>query len=252
MQDGPRFLTETDIATLTTTKQTTFGGVGQTGDGRQYVYVGFGGTSTINPGLVLVAPAAPSNSTALVITATGTGGQVAGNLLAGSNTLVLTNGSTAVTQDQFQFIELIISAGGSYKLKLRGHTAAAATTGYITCFLQEPLPVGTTTLIPGTDTANLRLSPYNGPTASLTRAQPVGVTTVSVPNTSAVTNYGWVQTKGPAFVAATTATKGEGIAQDLVGTAGFVKLYGAVTDNLLGFAQEAAASSTASVELNIA
>lgn len=251
MQNGPRFLTSQDLETLSTTKQESYGALGQTGDGRFFRYVSFAGTSTVNPGLLLVAPAAPANSTGLTITATGTGGQVAANLAAGSTTLVLTNGSTAVTQDQFQFIELIVSAGGSYKLKLKGNTAAAATTGYITCFLQEPLPAGATTLIPGTDTANLRLSPYNGVTATLTRSQPVGVTVSPVLNTASVTNYGWVQTLGAAFVAATTATKGEVISQDLAGTAGFVKTFAAVTDNVVGVAQESAASSTVSVYLNI-
>jgi hypothetical protein len=70
-------------------------------------------------------------------------------------------------------------------------------------------------------------------------------------NTASVTNYGWVQTVGQAYVAATSATKGQGIAQDLAGTAGFVKLYGAVTDSEVGTARESASGSKASVYLNI-
>lgn len=251
MQDGPRFLTETDLNTVTTTKQTQFGAIGQTEDGRFFRYVAFGGTSTINPGLLLVAPAAPANSTGLAITSTSVaGGNVTANLQAGSTTLVVTNGSTSVTQDQFQAVEIIVAAGGTYRLRLRGHTAAG-NGGLITLFLKEPLPANTTQLIPGTDTVNLRLSPYNGPTASLTKSEPVGVTVCSVPNTASVTNYGWVQTLGAAFVAATSATKGQSLTQDTSGTAGFFMNTAAATDYQAAVAYASAASSTASVYLNI-
>ena len=245
MQDGPRYLTESDLNTISLTKDTQYGALGQTADGRFYRYASFSGTSTVNPGLLMVAAAAPANSTGLAITAVGTGGQLTSNLQAGSTQLVITNGATAVTQDEFGFLEIIVSAGGSYKLKLRGNTAAAANTGYITVYLQEPLPANTTQLIPGTDTVNLRVNPYKLVGASLTKAQPIGVTVTSVPLTSANSPYyGWVQTLGPAFVAATTATKGQVISQDLAGTAGFVKSYAGTTDNIVGVAQESAASST--------
>lgn len=251
MQDGPRYLTETDLNVVTTTKQTQYGADGVTSDGRRFKYVGFGGTSTINPGLLTVAPAAPANSTGLAITATGTGGQVAGNLVAGSTTLVVTNGATAVTQDQFSFVEIIVSAAGTYKLRLKGNTLAAASTGYVTLFLAEPLPPNATTLIPGTDTVNLRLSPYNGVIPSLTKSEPVGVTVCPVPNTASVTNYGWVQTYGTAFVAATTATKGQAVTQDTGGTAGFFMSTAAATDYGFAVAYASAASSTASVFLDV-
>lgn len=251
MQDGPRFLTETDINTLTTTKQTQYGALGQTEDGRMYRYVGFGGTSTINPGLLVIAAAAPANSTGLAITATTVaGGNVTANLQAGSNTLVVTNGATTVTQDQFAYVEIIVSAGGSYKLKLRGNTAASAS-GLITLFLKEPLPVGTTQLIPGTDTVNLRVSPWSAVTTSLTKSEPIGVTVCSVPNTASVTNYGWVQVVGPAFVAATSATKGQALTQDTSGTAGFFANAAAATDWSVAVAYASAASSTASVYLDM-
>lgn len=251
MQDGPRFLTESDVNTLTTTKQTQYGALGQTEDGRFFRYVSFGGTATVNPGLLLVAPAAPANSTGLAITSTAVaGGNVTANLQAGSMTLVVTNGATSVTQDQFAYVEIIVSAGGAYNLKLRGNTAAG-NAGLITLSLKEPLPTGATQLIPGTDTVNLRLSPYNGVTASLTKNQPIGVTLLPVPNTASVTNYGWVQTLGKSFVSATTATKGQAVTQDTGGTAGFVMSTAAATDYPLGVAVTSAASSTANVYLNI-
>lgn len=250
MESGVRQLTYLDLNTFGTTKIEQYGAVGVTEDGKEFKYVKFGGTSTINPGLLMVGPAAPANSTGLAITAVGTGGQVTTNLVAGSQTLVLTNGSTAITQDEFQTIELIISGAGLYSLRLNGHSAAAASTGYITCQLRDPLPQGLVTLIPGTDTANLVLSKFNGCAPSTTGNAPVGVTMSVIPNSSTVTNYGWVQTGGKAFVKATTATIGLGIAQDQAGTAGYVIISAATTGNI-GFAKASASSNNASVELNI-
>jgi hypothetical protein len=223
--------------------------VGQTKDGRVFRYVAFGGTSTIKAGMLCVGPAAPANSTGLAITASGTGGQLAANLVAGSKTLVVTNGATAVTANQFQYLEIISSADQTYSLRIAGHTSAA-TTGYVVISLADPLPQGITTLIPGTDTANLVLSQYNGVAPSLTGNAPVGVTTNVVPNTASVTNYGWVQSGGKAMVKATTATIGLGIAQDQAGTAGYVIISAATTGNI-GWAKASATGTAASVVLNI-
>lgn len=249
MQDGPRYLTEVDLNTVDTVKTVQYGALGMTEDGRFFRYVKFGGTSTINPGLLLVAPAAPANSTNLAISTTNTTAQLA----PGTRSLIITNGATAVTQDQFQAVELIVSAGGSYRLRLEGNTAAAAS-GAITLQLADPLPASATALIAGTDTANLRLSEFNGVTPSLTQALPVGVSYCAVANTASVTYYGWVQTLGPAYVAATSGTKGFPVTQDLAGTAGFVANTGAgasETVPAVGVFQESAANSRASVYLDM-
>lgn len=249
MESGVRQLVSADLNTFATTQQEDFGTVGQTKDGRVFRYVAFGGTSTIKAGMLCVGPAAPANSTGLAITATGTGGQVAANLAAGSKTLVVTNGSTSVTANQFQYLEIVSSADQTYSLRIAGHTSAG-NAGYVVISLADPLPQGITTLIPGTDTANLVLSQYNGVAPSLTGNAPVGVTTNVVPNTASVTNYGWVQSGGKAMVKATTATIGLGIAQDLAGTAGYVIISAATTGNI-GWAKASATGSAASVVLNI-
>lgn len=250
MQTGPRYLTSSDLETFSTTAQDQLGAQGVTEDGRKFRYVKFGGTSTVKAGLLMVGPAAPANSTGLAITAVGTGGQTTANLQAGSRQLVVTNGATAVTQDQFQAVVINSSADGYYTLRVEGNTAAAANTGYVTLLLADPLPQGITQLVPGTDTADLVLSKYNGVAASTTGNAPVGVTVNAVPNTASVTNYGWVQSGGLTKVAATTATIGLGVAQDLAGTAGYVIITAATTGNL-GWAKTSAASSAALVDLNI-
>lgn len=253
MQTGSVFLTLDDINTLNTTKDQVYGTLGQSADGSYYRYVGFGGTSTIAPGLLVVGPAAPANSTGLAITATTVAGAAQGpsNLVAGSRTLVLTNGATAVTANQFVdgYLRVLSSADGEYVLKIAGNGAAAGA-GYIQLLLAEPLPVGITTLVPGTDTADLILSEYSAVAPSLTGNAPAGVTTLVVANTASVTNYGWIKTRGVASVKATTATIGLGVAQDLAGTAGNVIISAATTGNI-GWAKTSKAGSTALIKLSI-
>lgn len=273
MQDGPRYLTDTDIQILTllnpsnvpanqpVAMHVAYGSIGQTEDGRIFRYVKFPGTTTIQPGLLLVAPAAPTNSTGLAIAATSAqpnnsaigSGATGGNALAsGSTSFVVTNGSTAVTKDQFGFVEILVAAGGTYCLKLRGNSAAgngAAVTLYLDNF--NPLPPNMTTLIPGTDTVNLRLSNWNQPVASATKAAPVGVTVVSVPQSATASYAGWVQTGGRTFAQVTSATLGGAATQDIATNAGFLANNAASTTTNIGSFVTSAASSTATVNLSI-
>jgi hypothetical protein len=273
MQNGPRFLTQADINQLTllnpsnvpanqpTALHDEYGSLGQTEDGRLYRFVKFAGTSTIQPGLLLTAPATPANALGLVIpastaqpnnTAIGNGTTGGNALAAGSTSFVVTNGTTTVTQDEFQFVEILVAAGGTYNLKLRGNTAA--TSGQpITLYLatDEPLPPNITTLIPGSDTVNLRYSNWNQPTATLTAGSPVGVTVVSVPQSSTASYGGWVQVKGRSYVQSTSGTAGYPAAQDRSGTAGFLINSTGATEPQLGIFVYSEASSAATVNLDI-
>lgn len=249
MQDGPRYLTETDLQTLTTTKQTQYGAVGVTADGRQFRYVSFGGTSTVAPGLLMQAAVSSTNSQGLAITAAGTSVQTTATLLAGSTTLVVTNGATAVTQDQFAegYLEVLQTSGsnnGPISYKIKGNSAAAATTGYIIVTLAEPLR-NATTLVAGTDTVNLWASPFSAVVATTTVNVPIGVTVTQAVNTSTVTNYGWVQSKGPttAFFDASSAVIGNTIGPSTT-TAGYVGLAVTTTKPPIGWSK-ATTSGTA-------
>lgn len=241
-------ITEQDLFALSTTPQVALGTefVGEQGR-KRFKYVAFGGTASINPGILLVAPAAPSNSTGLALDAS----NVAANLLKGSRTLYVTNGATAVVANQFQDGTLeVLGANGFQSYRIAGNTSAAAS-GVITVSLAEPTRNASAYVV-GTNTVNLRQNPAYLCVPSLTQAEAVGVTTQVVPNTAAVQYYGWVQTQGDCQVSATTAVKGQAIAQDLAGTAGFFKVVAAVTDTAVGQAQESVASSLATVNLNIA
>jgi len=254
MDVGIRTLSEQDINTLATSKQVQYGAVGVTEDGRRFRYVSFGGASTIASGQLLVASAVTANYQGLTITASGTGAQVSGNLSLGATQIVLTNGSTAITADQFAegFIDLLVGGSGTgvtatYTYRVRGNTAAAAS-GTFTVYLAEALR-NTTALVPGTDTANLYVSQYNGVAASATGNVPAGVTVIPVPNTSSVTNYGWVQTAGPAAVigdGAAAVTVGGGLGQSLA-TAGSIAVSTASTVPSIGYARKAFPASVAAI-----
>jgi hypothetical protein len=254
MDTGIRTLAEQDISVLSTTQSSQLGAIGQTADGRKFRYVSFGGTSTIAPGLVVTAPALTANFQGLAITATTVTAatQVTANLNLGATQIVLTNGSTAITKDQFAegYLDIIVGGAsadaGHYTHKIRGNTAAAASTGYVTVYLAEPLR-NTTALVPGTDTANLRLNDYANVNTSTTAALPVGVTVMPVPNTATVTNYGWVQVYGDCVVlndAGGTITVGGAFGQSTT-TAGNVKAATASTVPIIGITKIAISASTA-------
>lgn len=214
-----------------------------------YRYVQFGGTSTINPGLLLVASAAPANSTGLALNSSNSAAALAAGSTQGS--LVVTNGSTTVVANQFVDGTLeIAGTGGVQRYRILGNTADATGSLPITVRYQGPL-LNTSALVVGTNTVNLRQSLAYNPAASLTAALPVGVTIMSVPNTAAVTNFGWVQISGEAYVQATSATKGQALVQDSSGTAGYFANSAASTTPGIAIAKESAASSLASVYLQL-
>lgn len=242
MESGTRQLTEQDINTWSTTKQVQFGAIGMTEDGRTFRYVSLGGTTTVAPGLLVQAAVASANSQGLAITAAGTNAQTTATLLSGSNLLVLTNGSTAVTQDQFAegFLEVLQTSGssqGPVLYRIRGNSAAAASTGYIQVYLAEPLR-NTQTLVAGTDTANIWQSPYSNAIITTTVNVPIGLTVTQAVNSSTVTNYGWVQCKGQAtaFFDASTAVIGNTVGPSTT-TAGYVGLAVAATKPAIGWSK---------------
>jgi hypothetical protein len=195
MENGFRYLTQSDITSVDTTQQNI------TADGRAFVYALLGGTSTVAPGTVLYQGTAASNSTGLAISTANTTVQLTG--FNTTNTLIITNGSTAVTLNQFAdgFLEVIQTSGtsnGPVSYRINGNTAAAAS-GAITVSLQDYL-TNTSVLVAGTDTANLNYSPFANVIATTTGSVPVGVLRVQTVNTAAQANYAWIQTNGESIV----------------------------------------------------
>jgi hypothetical protein len=258
MENGYRQLTQSDIISVDSTQQNQLGAVGQTEDGRKFVYALIGGTSAVAPGTLLVQPAAPANSTGLAISASNTSAQ----LSAGSFSILLTNGSTAVAQDQFKegFLEVLQTSGsnnGPQSYRIAGNSAAG-NGGVITVSLADPL-VNSSALVAGTDTASLVLSPYAGAVASTTASLYAGVLRAQVVNTASVSNYAWLQVGGLGLITldATTGgiTLGAGLYQSTT-TAGAVSKTAPTLSNgtavPLGIARSTvAASGQASVYLQI-
>lgn len=239
-------LKEQAINVLSTIQLQPLGTVVYTDNGRKgFKYVLFGGTTTITSGKLLVAAAAPTNSTGLAVPTSNT----TANLSSGSKTILVTNGATAVTANQFADGTLeVLGTNGGQSYVIAGNTSDAGS-GTLTITLVEGLR-NAVALANGTNTVNLRQSSAYQANVSTTQADPVGVTIMAVPNTASVANYGWVQIFGPAFVAATSGTKGFPAVQDTATTAGNVANTGSNLPQL-GVFREAVASSFATVDLDI-
>lgn len=242
---GVRTLTNEELSSLSTSQSETLGAVAAAADGRKFTYVGFGGTATIPSGQIVVAPALSANSTGLALSSSNS----AANLSVGSRQLIVTNGSTAVTANQFAdgFVEVLWS-GGPFVVRISGNSAASAS-GAITLSLAEPL-TNASALVVGTDTVNLTASPAASVAPSTTVSAPIGVTIVSVPNTAALSYYGWVQTSGHTLITGTTV-KGQAVKQGTA-TAGYAAVTAAATDYAIGVAKETVTGAAAPVELHLA
>lgn len=258
METGTRQLTATDLATLSTTKQDQYGALGATADGRLFRYVGFGGTSTIAPGKLCVAAAVTAAYQGLAITAVGTGTQTAANLLTGSTQIVLTNGATAITQDQFAegYLEVLQTSGtnnGPRVYRIRGNTAAAASATFTVFLMPSEALTNVTTLVAGTDTANVNPSIFSAVAPSATLNAATGVTLIQIPNSATVTNYGWVQSTGYTLLtndSGGTLAVGTGVAQSTA-TAGSIVAAGTTSADIGQTHVAITASSTGSVRLYI-
>jgi hypothetical protein len=216
---------------------------------RAYRYVLVGGTSTYVSGKLLVAAAAPSNSTGLALPTTNSTTQFS----SGSRVLYVTNGVTTVTGNQFQdgVLEVLGTNGIGQSYRIAGNTADSVGSAQIEVDLVDGLR-NTTALANGTNTVNLRVSSSNAPTTSTTQALPVGVTIMPVANTASVSYYGWVQVFGECYVAATSGTKGYPVQQDISTTAGNVINAGSgTTQPTFGIFKESASSTLASVYLQL-
>ena len=192
MQDGPTFLTSQDISVSTTYKTEQLGKIGQTYDGRNFAYVSFGGTTAFTSGMLVVAATAPTNTTGLALA---TAQPFTTSLLAGSISLNIVNGATAVTQDQFAEGTIdVLGVNGLTSYKIRGNSATAAA-GVITVTLSEALR-NIVALTVANNTVNLSLSLHALVFASTTLAVNVGFVIAPVPQSAALSYFGWVQVRG--------------------------------------------------------
>lgn len=153
----------------------------QTADGRTYRY-GYAGASALDPGKVMVTPAVVANHQNRAVTAA---------VAIGGTTVTLTLGATAATADQYAGGYLTINdvTGEGITYLVRGNLAAASS-GTLTVYLQEPVTVALTTSSEGTMNVNQFSSLIVAPGAIA--HQVAGVPNVTV--TAAY--YAWIQVGG--------------------------------------------------------
>lgn len=234
---GPSVLSAADLYTSTASP----------GDGLevgQYVFDGksgkgfrysLAGGTTLVVGNLLQAAADLSTYTNMVV------GTAAA---AGDKSLQITNGTSTITNEQFQGGSLSVYTAGTIgvadEYTIVGVTGVLTTGGALQIALDRPLRAAVTT----SATVNMRRSPWSGVVAFPATTQtgiPVGVAIYPIVNAQ----YGFVQTHGVCGVLSDGSTFAIGSNVGSVGgTTGAVTVYDAATTLAsVGIAQQAAASA---------
>jgi hypothetical protein len=191
-----------------TNPSTTLGQLVTDGYGRKFRYVQAGAVALV-VGNLLQSPARDVQFTGLTVTAASA---------IGSNSLALTNGTTATTADMFKGGEAVVSesTGIGQVFKIAGNTVAANGAA-LTVTLEDNVRVALST----SSKVTLHLNDYRGVIVSPTTrtGKTVGVAIYPIPAAS----YGWIQTGGPsaALSDSTVAAVGEGLSPS-TSTAGCV------------------------------
>jgi hypothetical protein len=234
-----QLLTQNDILDVGTTQLHPLGQYGTDEIGRTFRYAKAGGA--VGAGQLVVAAANVANHV---------GARATNSAAIGDESIQVTVGATAVTEDQYKGGLIVINAGTGLgqQFRIKGNTAAASSST-TTLYIEGAVKVA---LNSADSKAHLYPNKFNGVTTSATLAlRRVGVAVRALANGE----FGWIQTTGvagvlvegaavaiadPVIPSATTAGAVEGI-----GTA-------AVTDQIVGIAVQAGTTAQYSgVDLNL-
>lgn len=211
-----------DLYTSSATQQHTIGEMAYTPDGRGFRYAKNGGTAMVPGRLYQSAAEDTTNHQNLTITASAAGA-----------TSVTTTSTVTLTANALAGGYLVVSdatTGEGQVARIKSHPAATA--AVVTFTLEDALPIATT----GTVKIDVHPGPYNGVVIAPTTATggPVGVAVHAV----AASEFGWLQTHGPAPVLAQGAvTVGDDIVPANSTTTGTVVAKADATiDAVVGFA----------------
>jgi len=188
MQSGGRTITSYDLRAVSADKQDELGAEGRTEDARIFRYAQIGSTQ-VNAGLCVCSPIPYVSVTKTVPVVTAVTASV------NANTVTITAGATAITQDQFVdgFFTVVGGTGKGCAYRIKGNTVGLAN-GSCTFYLAEPLYQSVDT----TSKVVLQVNPWSGLTtqvgagSSSDNPRVAGVTTTVVP----ANYYCWVQTNG--------------------------------------------------------
>lgn len=195
-----------DINSDSATAQMPLGTYAETNDGRGFRYVKMGATVGV-AGRIYQAPAEDTSNFQ----------NIAAAVSAIGDTTVTTTGTVTLTANQLAGGFLTFSTGTTgtgLVYRIKSHPAATGAVVVIT--LEDPITVATT----GTVKIDMHPNPYNGvvitPAGSATSC-PVGVSN----NIITASQFGWLQTHGPAAVlCSTTITVGNNVMPIFATTAG--------------------------------
>lgn len=202
---------------------TDIGALATTGDGRYFRYFLNGGVAAV-PGKVYQGPAEDATNQSPA------GGLSVSAAAAGTYAVTLTSSVTlAANLLAGGFLTVVITPGQGYNYKIASNTAVTAATGCVFT-LEDPIQVALTT----SSKIVVHQNPYSGcvvAPATLTAA-PVGVPVYAV----AASQYGWMQTHGPASCLVTGTLGSAGLAVGVLvgGTIGSLAPCIAGT-NVLGY-----------------
>lgn len=234
-----QLLTQSDILDVGTVQLHPLGQEGTDEIGRTFRYAKAGGT--VPAGQIVCAAANVANHV---------GARATNSAAIGDESIQVTVGATAVTEDQYKGGLIVINAGTGLgqQFRIKGNTACGSS-GTTTVYIEGSVKVA---LSSSDSKAHLYPNKFNGVTTSATLAlRRVGVSVRAL----ASGEFGWLQTTGiagvlvegaavaiadPVIPSATTAGAVEGI-----GTA-------AVTDQIVGIATQAGTTAQYSgVDLNL-
>jgi len=172
---------------------------------------------------------------------------------AGVSQVTLTNGTTAVTANQFDGGDFVVSTSSTASANIGEHYTivghgTAISGASLVIYLDRPLR---TALTVATTTVAIRRSPYSGiiqSTGGAATGSPAGVAIYAIPAAA----YGWVQTKGTAGVLSDGSTFAVGsLVGPSVATAGACGVFVAGTARSYIGVSMSAANSTHGISVQL-
>jgi hypothetical protein len=229
---GPKFITANDLYSSNSVKPSGFelGDLAWGSNGKAYRLALFGETGVV--GDIYQSSVVDTQFTEMA---------VAANVAAGQESVVLTNGTTAVTANQFDggSFAVAVTPGLGDEYTIVGHSTATNGSA-LTVYLDRPLR---TAITAAASKVTLRRSPWSGvvkcPTTLTGTVVGVGLYAVTSGE------YGWLQTKGVAAVLSDNSTGAVGSDVGVPGaTAGSVgvNVAGTGKSNTVGRAMSALSS----------
>jgi len=211
-----------DVLENSTIQNMPIGAYMETVDGRGFRYFKNGGVATV-AGKVYQSSALDATN---LQPSGGLG--VAAQAIGDTTVTVSTSTTVALNALAGGFLSVNITPGQGYLYKIKGNSVTAAAAGLVIT-LEDPLRVALTT----SSKVIVTPHPYSG--VVVEPGTPTGVIVGVAPGIVSVSNFGWMQTRGPASVLFTgTGVAGKAVGSLSGGTAGSAAPAIAAT-NILGY-----------------